>query len=160
MEIKLVDIKKDEEHNVIIGHTHFIKTIEDVYEALVTSVPGIKFGVAFCEASQKRLIRHSGTDEELEKLAIENAERIGAGHTFVIILGNAYPINVMKDLKSVDEIVSIYCATANPVKVVVAEEGEQRAVIGVMDGLTPLGVEGEEDIKERKEFLRKIGYKQ
>jgi len=160
MEIKLVDIKKDEEHNVIIGHTHFIKTIEDVYEALVTSVPGIKFGVAFCEASQKRLIRHSGTDEELEKLAIENAERIGAGHTFVIILGNAYPINVMKDLKSVDEIVSIYCATANPVKVVVAEEGEQRAVIGVMDGLTPLGVEGDEDIKERKEFLRKIGYKQ
>ncbi|HDI82239.1 adenosine monophosphate-protein transferase [bacterium] len=160
MEIKLVDIKKDEEHNVIIGHTHFIKTIEDVYEALVTSVPGIKFGVAFCEASQKRLIRHSGTDEALEKLAIENAERIGAGHTFVIILGNAYPINVMKDLKSVDEIVSIYCATANPVKVVVAEEGEQRAVIGVMDGLTPLGVEGEEDIKERKEFLRKIGYKQ
>ena len=160
MEIKLVDIKKDEEHNVIIGHTHFIKTIEDVYEALVTSVPGIKFGVAFCEASQKRLIRHSGTDEALEKLAIENAERIGAGHTFVIILGNAYPINVMKDLKSVDEIVSIYCATANPVKVVVAEEGEQRAVIGVMDGLTPLGVEGDEDIKERKEFLRKIGYKQ
>ncbi len=160
MEIKLVDIKKDEEHNVIIGHTHFIKTIEDVYEALVTSVPGIKFGVAFCEASQKRLIRHSGTDEALEKIAIENAERIGAGHTFVIILGNAYPINVMKDLKSVDEIVSIYCATANPVKVVVAEEGEQRAVIGVMDGLTPLGVEGEEDIKERKEFLRKIGYKQ
>jgi len=160
MEIKLVDIKKDEEHNVIIGHTHFIKTIEDVYEALVTSVPGIKFGVAFCEASQKRLIRHSGTDEALEKLAIENAERIGAGHTFVIILGNAYPINVMKDLKSVDEIVGIYCATANPVKVVVAEEGEQRAVIGVMDGLTPLGVEGDEDIKERKEFLRKIGYKQ
>ena len=160
MEIKLVDIKKDEEHNVIIGHTHFIKTVEDVYEALVTSVPGIKFGVAFCEASQKRLIRHSGTDEALEKLAIENAERIGAGHTFVIILGNAYPINVMKDLKSVDEIVGIYCATANPVKVVVAEEGEQRAVIGVMDGLTPLGVEGDEDIKERKEFLRKIGYKQ
>lgn len=160
MEIKLVDIKKNEEQNIIIGHTHFIKTVEDVYEALVTSVPGIKFGVAFCEASQKRLIRHSGTDEELEKLAIENAERIGAGHTFVIILGNAYPINVMKDLKSVDEIVSIYCATANPVKVVVAEEGEQRAVIGVMDGLTPLGVEGEEDIKERKEFLRKIGYKQ
>jgi len=160
MEIKLVDIKKDEEHNVIIGHTHFIKTVEDVYEALVTSVPGIKFGVAFCEASQKRLIRHSGTDEELEKIAIENAERIGAGHTFVIILGNAYPINVMKDLKSVDEIVGIYCATANPVKVVVAEEGEQRAVIGVMDGLTPLGVEGDEDIKERKEFLRKIGYKQ
>jgi len=160
MEIKLVDIKKDEEHNVIIGHTHFIKTIEDVYEALVTSVPGIKFGVAFCEASQKRLIRHSGTDEALEKIAIENAERIGAGHTFVIILGNAYPINVMKDLKSVDEIVGIYCATANPVKVVVAEEGEQRAVIGVMDGLTPLGVEGDEDIKERKEFLRKIGYKQ
>jgi len=160
MEIKLVDIKKNEEQNIIIGHTHFIKTVEDVYEALVTSVPGIKFGVAFCEASQKRLIRHSGTDEELEKLAIENAERIGAGHTFVIILGNAYPINVMKDLKSVDEIVGIYCATANPVKVVVAEEGEQRAVIGVMDGLTPLGVEGEEDIKERKEFLRKIGYKQ
>ncbi|MCD6277642.1 adenosine-specific kinase [candidate division WOR-3 bacterium] len=160
MEIKLVDIKKNEEQNIIIGHTHFIKTVEDVYEALVTSVPGIKFGVAFCEASQKRLIRHSGTDEELEKLAIENAERIGAGHTFVIILENAYPINVMKDLKSVDEIVGIYCATANPVKVVVAEEGEQRAVIGVMDGLTPLGVEGEEDIKERKEFLRKIGYKQ
>jgi len=160
MEIKLVDIKKNEEQNIIIGHTHFIKTVEDVYEALVTSVPGIKFGVAFCEASQKRLIRHSGTDEELENLAIENAERIGAGHTFVIILENAYPINVMKDLKSVDEIVGIYCATANPVKVVVAEEGEQRAVIGVMDGLTPLGVEGEEDIKERKEFLRKIGYKQ
>lgn len=160
MDIKLVEIKKKEEHNVIIGTAHFIKTVEDLHEALVSSVPGIKFGLAFCEASQKRLVRHSGTDEELERLAIENAERIGAGHTFVIILGNAYPINVMKDIKAVDEIVNIHCATANPLKVVVAEEGEQRAVLGVMDGLTPIGVEGLEDINDRKTFLRRIGYKQ
>ena len=160
MDIKLVEVKKKEEHNVIIGTAHFIKTVEDLHEALVSSVPGIKFGLAFCEASQKRLVRHSGTDEELERLAIENAKRIGAGHTFVIILGNAYPINVMKDIKAVDEIVNIYCATANPLKVVVAEEGEQRAVLGVMDGLTPIGVEGVEDINDRKTFLRRIGYKQ
>lgn len=159
MEMKLIGIESRENANVIIGQTHFIKTVEDIHEALVTSLPMIKFGVAFCEASGARLIRHSGTDEELEELAIKNAEKIGAGHSFVLILGNAFPINIMKSLKAVDEVLYIFAATANPIKVIVAEEGEQRGILGVLDGEKPLGVEGEKDIADRKELLRKIGYK-
>ena len=155
----LVDIEKPEDMNVIVGQTHFIKTVEDVYEALITSVPGIEFGFAFCEASGKRLVRHCGTEEKLEELAIRNAENIACGHSFVLMLGNVFPINIMKSLKSVDEILCIYAATANPLKVIVLEEGQQRGIIGVLDGKVPAGVEGKEDIKERKQFLRKIGYK-
>jgi adenosine/AMP kinase len=159
MEIKLVDINRPENANVIIGQTHFIKTVEDIHEALVTSLPMIKFGVAFSEASGARLIRHSGTDKELEELAVANAEKIGAGHSFVLILGNAFPINIMKSLKAVDEVLYLFAATANPLKVIVAEEGEQRGIIGVLDGEKPLGVEGEKDMADRKDLLRKIGYK-
>jgi adenosine/AMP kinase len=159
MEIKLVDIERPENTNVIIGQTHFIKTVEDIHEALVTSLPMIKFGVAFSEASGARLIRHSGTDKELEDLAIKNAEKIGAGHSFVLILGNAFPINIMKSLKAVDEVLYLFAATANPLKVIVGEEGEQRGIIGVLDGEKPLGVEREKDIADRKDLLRKIGYK-
>ena len=159
MEIKLIDIESPEGSNVIIGQTHFIKTVEDVHEALVTSLPMIKFGLAFCEASGPRLIRHTGTDKDLETLAVKNAEKIGAGHSFVLILGNAFPINIMKSLKAVDEILYLYAATANPLKVIVAEEGEQRGIMGVLDGEKPLGVEAEKEISERKDLLRKIGYK-
>jgi adenosine/AMP kinase len=159
MEIKLIDIEMPENANVIIGQTHFIKTVEDIHEALVTTLPMIKFGLAFSEASGPRLIRHSGTDEKLENLAIKNAEKIGAGHSFVLILGNAFPINIMKSLKAVDEVLYLYAATANPLKVIVAEEGEQRGIIGVLDGEKPLGVEDKKDIEDRKNLLRKIGYK-
>jgi adenosine/AMP kinase len=159
MEIKLIDIESPEGSNVIIGQTHFIKTVEDVHEALVTSLPMIKFGLAFCEASGPRLIRHTGTDKDLENLAVKNAEKIGAGHSFVLILGNAFPINIMKSLKAVDEILYLYAATANPLKVIVAEQGDQRGIMGVLDGEKPLGVEAEKEINERKDLLRKIGYK-
>jgi len=159
MEIKLVDIEMPENANVIIGQTHFIKTVEDIHEALVTSLPMIKFGLAFSEASGARLIRHSGTDKNLEDLAIKNAEKIGAGHSFVLILGNAFPINIMKSLRAVDEVLYLFAATANPLKVIVVEDGEQRGIIGVLDGEKPLGVEGEKDIDNRKDLLRKIGYK-
>ncbi|MCD6382829.1 MAG: adenosine-specific kinase [Candidatus Hydrothermae bacterium] len=159
MEIKVIKIEKPEEVNVIIGQAHFIKTVEDLHEALVTTVPGIKFGIAFVESSGPRLIRHSGTDEELEELAIKNALNIGAGHSFVILLGNAYPINVLRKIKDVDEVVHIYAASANPLEIVVGETELGRAILGVVDGGTPLGVEKDDDIKTRKEFLRKIGYK-
>lgn len=159
MEINLIEIEKPDEVNIIVGQAHFIKTVEDVYEALITSYPNIKFGFAFCESSGKRLIRYTGTDDKLTKLAIKNAKRVGSGHSFFLLLGNAYPINVMKSLKSVDEVLSIFAATANPLTVIVLEEGQRRGIIGVLDGEIPLGVEEEEDIKERRDFLRKIGYK-
>jgi len=159
VKISVVTIPVPEGTNVILGASHFIKTVEDVYEALVTSVPGIKFGIAFCEASGKRLIRYDGTDEELTKLAIEAAKKIAAGHTFIIYLRNAWPINILNALKNVQEVLTIYAATANPLQVIIAETSQGRGVLGVVDGWTPLGVEKEEDIKERKEFLRKIGYK-
>ncbi|MCK4333774.1 adenosine-specific kinase [candidate division WOR-3 bacterium] len=159
MELKLIPIEKPEEANVIIGMTHFIKSCEDVYEALVTSVPGIKFGFAFCEASQDRLIRYEGTDEELTRLAVKNAEAIGAGHSFVLILGNAYPVNVMESLRGVREIVNLFCATSNPVQVLIAETDQGRGVLGVVDGYSPVGIEDEAKIRERREFMRKIGYK-
>ena len=159
VKLEVVDIPIPEGTNVIIGRSHFIKTVEDIYEALVTSCPGLKFGIAFCEASGKRLVRRDGNDEELIGLATDACLKIGAGHVFVIYMKNGWPINVLNALKNVQEIVSIDAATANPLKVVVADLGEQRALLGVADGFKPLGVETEEDVKERKEFLRKIGYK-
>ena len=157
--IEVVDIPVPEGTNVIVGATHFIKSVEDIYEALVTSSTCIKFGLAFLEASGKRLIRYDGNDDELIKLAIEAAKRISAGHTFVIYLRNAWPINVLNRLKQVQEVITLYAATANPLQVIVAETDQGRGVLGVVDGFTPLGIESEEDRKERHEFLRKIGYK-
>ena len=159
VEIKTVKVEVPEGCNVIIGMSHFIKTVEDFYEALVNSVPNIKFGIGFCEASGDRLVRHTGNDEELKKLAAEKALEIGAGHSFIIFIKNAYPINVLRALKMTPELVSVYCATANPVEVIIAETDQGRSIIGVVDGYTPKGIEDEEKIKERKEFLRKIGYK-
>jgi hypothetical protein len=151
---------KPADANVIIGQAHFIKTVEDVYEALVQAVPGIKFGLAFCEASGPCLIRHSGTDDGLEKFAIDAASAIGAGHVFVVILGNAFPVNVLNQIKSVSEVCSVFCATANPLRLIVAEDGGGRGVIGVIDGDSPKGVETAEDQKERRAMLRRFGYKQ
>ena len=159
VKIEVVDIPLEDGTNVIIGKSHFIKTVEDIYEALATSCPSLKFGVAFCEASGKRLIRRDGNDEELVNLAVEACKRIAAGHVFVVYIRGGWPINVLNALKNVQEIVSIEAATANPVKAIVADLGEQRALLGIADGYTPLGVESDEDVRERKEFLRKIGYK-
>ena len=160
VEMEVVNVEKpSEEINVIIGYTHFIKSAEDVYEALVTSMPGIKFGFAFCEASGDRLVRYEGTDDELVEYAIKNAKNIGAGHSFIIMLRNAYPINVLNALKNVQEITHIIVASANPLQVIIGKTEQGRAILGVVDGYTPLGVENEEKRKERKEFLRKIGYK-
>ncbi len=155
-----VKIEKPEEVNFILGQSHFIKTVEDLYEALITSFPGIKFGLAFCESSGPRLIRYTGNDEEMIELAKKNAMNIGAGHIFIIFLKNAYPINVLNRIKNVQEVCRIFCATANPCEVIIAETEQGRGVLGVVDGFSPLGFEKEEDIKCRKEFLRKIGYKQ
>lgn len=160
MELKVVSIDKPDDANVIIGQSHFIKTVEDVHEALVTAVPSIKFGFAFCESSGKRLIRWTGSDPAAIDLARKNALAIGAGHSFTLVLSPGYyPINVLPVLRTVPEIVGFYCATANAVQVIVAETERGRGIVGVIDGGTPLGVEGEEDIAWRKEFLRKIGYK-
>ena len=160
MQLTTVEIVKPADANVIIGQAHFIKTVEDVYEALVQAVPNIKFGLAFCEASGPCLIRHSGTDAELEKFAIDAASAIGAGHVFVVILGNAFPVNVLNQIKSVSEVCNVFCASANPLRLIVAEDGGGRGVIGVIDGNSPKGVEGAEDQKERRAMLRKFGYKQ
>ncbi len=157
--IVAVEIPVPDGTNVIIGKSHFIKTVEDLYEALVTASTSIKFGLAFCEASGKRLIRWDGNDKELINLAIEACKRISAGHVFVIYIKNAWPINVLNRIKNVMEVVSIEAATANPVKAIIADLGDQRALLGIADGFTPLGVETEKDQKERIEFLRKIGYK-
>jgi len=157
--LKNIKIEKTNDINFILAQSHFIKTVEDVYETLVEAVPGIKFGLAFCEASGERKIRYEGTDKEMIKLAIENAKKIGAGHSLFIFLKNAYPVNVLNRLKNVSEITRIFCSTANPVEVIVAETKQGRAILGVVDGQTPLGVESKEDKKQRKDFLRKIGYK-
>jgi cytidyltransferase-like protein len=157
--IKLIEVILPEGVNMIAGQSHFIKTVEDLFEILQESGVKAKYGIAFCEASGKRLIRWEANDDELGKEAIKIAEKIGAGHLFVILLKDAFPINVLNRIKQVSEVVSIFCATANPCRFVVAEYGEQRAVLGVMDGFMPLGVEQEEEKKERHAFLRKIGYK-
>ena len=159
MKLEIVEVKKPEGTNVILGQSHFIKTVEDIHEALVNSVPNIKFGLAFCESSGDRLVRTSGTDEELEKVAAENVLNIGAGHCFMIVLRDCYPINVLNAVKHVPEVCRIFCATANPLQVVVVETSQGRAILGVIDGEKPKGIEDEEKVKERKEFLRKIGYK-
>jgi len=159
MEIKVVKIKNPENLNVIIGQSHFIKTVEDLYETLITSSTSIKFGIAFNESSGPRLVRYAGNDNDLIELAKENAMNIGAGHIFVIFLKDSYPINVLNRIKMVQEVVRIFAASANPIEVIVAETEQGRGVLGVVDGQTPLGFESEEDIAKRKEFLRKIGYK-
>ncbi|RLG60528.1 hypothetical protein DRN86_02340 [Candidatus Geothermarchaeota archaeon] len=159
MEIKIVRVDIPEGCNVIIGTSHFIKTTEDIYEALVNTVPQIKFGLGFVEASGKCLVRHEGNDEELRKLAAETALKIGAGHSFVIFIKNAYPINVLQRIKTVPEVCTIHCATSNPIEVLIVETDQGRGIIGVIDGFKTKGIEGDEDIKERREFLRRIGYK-
>lgn len=159
VKIDVVRVKVPEGCNLILGQSHFIKTVEDIHELLVNCVPNIKFGIAFCESSGKCLVRHSGNDEELERLASEKAFEISAGHSFIIFIKNAYPINVLPRLKQVPEVCTIFCATANPVEVLIAETEQGRGIIGVIDGLKSKGIEKEEDVEERKEFLRKIGYK-
>lgn len=159
LELKLVKIKKPEDVNIILGQSHFIKTVEDLYEALVNNVPGIKFGLAFSESSGACKIRSEGNDPELKKLAEDNALGINSGHSFVVMIRNAFPINVLNAIKAIPEVCNIYCASANPVEVVVAETGQGRGILGVIDGLKTQGVESEGDISWRKDFLRKIGYK-
>lgn len=159
MNLLTVPIQKPDEVNVILGQSHFIRTVEDVHEAIATSVPGAKFGVAFCESSGPRLVRHSGTDPELEALAVKNAQAVGAGHFFLVTLGNLFPIHCLRAIREVPEVCRIYCATANPVEVVVAETPQGRGVLGVIDGGAPLGVEGLAETADRKSFLRKIGLK-
>lgn len=160
MEIKLVQIEKPEPINFILGQSHFIKTVEDIHEALVNSVPGIKFGVAFCEASGKCLVRISGTDAAMQELAAQNALTVGAGHSFIIFLGEGYyPINVLNAIKNVPEVARIFCATANPTQVLIAESEQGRGILGVIDGASPKGVEDDAEKTWRKGFLRMIGYK-
>ena len=161
MQLTTVRIEKPEPVNFILGQTHFIKTVEDVHEALVNTVPGIKFGLAFCEASGKCLVRWSGTDAAMIELAQRNALTLAAGHTFIVFLGEGfYPVNVLNAIKAVPEVCRIFCATANPTEVIVAATQQGRGILGVVDGSPPLGVEGEPDIAWRKDLLRKIGYKQ
>ena len=160
MDFRVIGIEKPETINFIFGQSHFIKTVEDLHEVLVGAVPGIKFGIAFCEASGKRLVRWSGTDQEMIDLAVKNATKVGAGHCFFIFLGEGFfPINVLNTVKLVPEVCHVFCATANAVQVVITEIGDGRAVIGVVDGESPLGIEEDEDIEWRKGFLRQIGYK-
>lgn len=154
-----VKIKKPAEVNVILGQAHFIKTVEDLHEALVASVPGIRFGLAFCEASGPALVRTSGTDPVLVKLARDNGLKVGCGHAFIIFLKETYPINVLAKLRQVDEVVTFFCATANPVEVLVGETPSGRAILGVVDGPASRGVESEQQKKERKNLLRHMGYK-
>jgi uncharacterized protein len=159
MELKSVRVEIPQDANLILGQTHFIKTVEDIYEVMVNTVPGAKFAVAFNEASGPCLVRAEGNDEELKKAAIENALSLGAGHTFVLLMRQAYPINVLGRIKECPEVCHIVCATANPLEVIVAESAQGRGILGVIDGSSPKGVEGAEEIKARKGFLRKLGYK-
>jgi adenosine/AMP kinase len=160
MELTTVKIEKPETINFILGQSHFVKTVEDIHEALITAVPGIKFGLAFCEASGKCLVRWSGTDQEMIELARDNALAVSAGHSFLIFLGEGFfPINVLQAVKRVPEVCRIYCATANPTEVIVVESEQGRGILGVIDGFKPQGVEADEDIAWRKGFLRQIGYK-
>ncbi|MFH0876947.1 MAG: adenosine-specific kinase [Candidatus Omnitrophota bacterium] len=155
----VVKITKPENVNIVIGQAHFIKTVEDLYEAIVASVPNIKFGLAFCEASGACRVRCEGTDENLKKLAAENAMAVGCGHSFFILLEGAFPINILNAVKNVPEVCSIFCATANPLEVLVAETATGRGILGVIDGAKPAGLEQEEDVRWRKDLLRKFGYK-
>lgn len=159
VELKTVKITPPKDCNVILGTAHFIKTVEDLYEALVNAVPNIKFGIGFCEASGLCLVRHEGNDDELRRLAAEKALEIACGHSFLIYLKNAYPINVLDKIKNVPEVCTIFAATANPLEIIIAETATGRGIIGVVDGEKSRGIETDANIKERKEFLRKIGYK-
>ncbi|MEM2054480.1 MAG: adenosine-specific kinase [Candidatus Anstonellales archaeon] len=159
MDIQIIDMKIPDGASIIIGHAHFIKTVEDLYEAIVNSNPNMKFGIAFNEASGKRLIRYEGNDDELKDTAIYNAKLLRAGHTFVIMLRGGWPINVLNSIKNVVEVSRIYTATSNPVRVVVGIDGERAAILGVMDGFSVLGVEKEDDREERYALLRRLGYK-
>jgi len=160
MQLSTVEIEKPEATNFILGQTHFIKSVEDLHEALVGAVPGIQFGLAFCEASGKRLVRRSGTQDGLIEMATQNASRIAAGHSFIVFLGDGFfPINVLNTIKGVPEVCRIFCATANPTQVLIAETDQGRGIIGVVDGMPPLGVEAEDDERWRKDLLRAIGYK-
>ncbi len=159
MELKSVALQIPDGANIIVGQSHFIKTVEDVYEAIVNTVPQMKFGVAFCEASGPCLIRVDGNDDALKTAATEMAQAVGAGHTFFVVMREGFPINVLGRIKDVPEVASIYCATANPVEVIVAETGQGRGILGVIDGSSPQGVETADDAEARRGFLRKIGYK-
>ena len=159
MELKLVQVEIPEGSNIIIGHSHFIKTIEDLYEIMVGNCPQVKFGIAFSEASGPCLIRQAGNDQSLQAVATKNAEEMAAGHTFVILLKEAFPINFLNAIKQCQEVCTIHCATANPVQVILAETEQGRGILGVIDGFSPKGVETEDDVQARQGFLRKIGYK-
>ena len=159
MELKSVKLEFPESANIIVGQTHFIKTVEDLYEIMVNAMPKSRFGIAFCEASGVCLIRSEGNDEELKKVAVRNAQAIAAGHTFVMVLLDAYPINVLNAVKNCPEVCSIFCATANPVEIILAESAQGRGILGVIDGSAPKGVEDAAGVKWRKDLLRKIGYK-
>ncbi|MBN1936363.1 MAG: adenosine-specific kinase [Anaerolineae bacterium] len=160
MELKLVQIDKPEEMNFILGHSHFIKTVEDVHEAMVNAVPGARFGVAFCEASGPALVRASGTDPDLVELAKRNALALSAGHSFIVMLGpGLYPLNVLNAIKAVPEVCRVFCATANPTQVILVETEQGRGILGVVDGFITQGAETEADVEKRKGFLRMIGYK-
>ncbi|HVO86060.1 MAG TPA: adenosine-specific kinase [Candidatus Eisenbacteria bacterium] len=159
MEFKIVKVDVPEHCNVVLGMAHFIKTVEDLYEALINAVPDIKFGIGFCESSGPCLVRHEGNDEELRKLAAEKAFEISCGHSFIIYLKNAYPVNVLDKVRNVPEMCTIYAATANPLQVIVVETEQGRGIVGVVDGFASKGIEIQEDIRKRKEFLRNIGYK-
>jgi adenosine/AMP kinase len=159
MELKSIRIEKPQDMNFILGQAHFIKTVEDIHEVIVTINPAIKFGLGFCEASQEALVRFSGNDEELIELAKKNAMNLASGHAFIIFLGNAFPINILNPIKNISEVVTIFCATANETEVIIAETELGRGILGVIDGVKTKGIEKEQDIKKRKDFLRMIGYK-
>ncbi|MGV9743543.1 adenosine-specific kinase [Rhodococcus zopfii] len=159
MELSVVTIDKPDDTNVIVGQSHFVKTVEDLHETLAGSSPHLRFGIAFCEASGPRLVRHSGNDDTLVELATRNALAVAAGHCFVVFVDNGYPVNVLNAIKQVPEVCGIYCATANPVEIVIAETGLGRGIVGVIDGSPPLGVESDGDVADRKALLRTIGYK-
>jgi len=159
IELHVIPIEKPDDVNLILGQSHFIKTVEDLHEALAGAVPGLRFGVAFCEASGPRLVRRTGNDQELIDLAVRNAASIGAGHSFIVFLREGFPVNVLGQVRSVPEICRIYCATANPVQVIVAATAAGRGILGVVDGGSPLGVESDADVAARMRLLREIGYK-
>jgi uncharacterized protein len=159
MEIRKIAIDKPVEMNFILGQTHFIKSIEDIHEAIVSTNPNMKFGVAFCEASGAALIRFTGNDDRLIEIAQRNAMNIGCGHSFIIFMENGFPINILNSIKNIPEVCNIFCATANSVEIIVAETEQGRGILGVVDGISPKGIEGDGDILHRKNFLRKIGYK-
>ncbi len=160
MELKIINIENPDELNFILGHSHFIKTIEDIHEAIVCTVPNAKFGVAFCEASIECLVRYSGTDEQMMELAKKNAFTLSAGHSFIIFMKDMFPINILNTIKNIPEVARIHCATANPVQVILAQTDQGRGILGVIDGFSSKGIETQADIEKRKGFLRMIGYKQ